>query len=43
MVCTIGHIQSACAIWDELVKKACDHEQKNSSILPTYPSLVKLR
>jgi hypothetical protein len=28
MVCTIGHIQSACAIWDELVKKACDHEPK---------------
>ncbi len=21
--------QSACAIWDELTKKACDHEQKN--------------
>jgi hypothetical protein len=28
MVCTIGHIQSAYAIWDELVKKARDHEQK---------------
>jgi len=28
MVCTIGHIQSACAIWDELVKKVYDHEQK---------------
>jgi len=28
MVCII-EIQSACAIWDELIKKACDHEQKN--------------
>jgi hypothetical protein len=28
MVCIID-IQSACAIWDKLIKKACDHEQKN--------------
>jgi hypothetical protein len=35
MVCTIGHIQNACAIWDELVKKVCDHEQKKISD-PTY-------
>jgi len=33
MVCTI-EIQSACAIWDELIKNVYDHEQKHSWILP---------
>ncbi len=36
MVCIIN-IQNAYVIWDELIKKACDHEQKNlGSYLPTY-------
>lgn len=34
MVCTIN-IQGTCAIWDELVKEVCNHEQKKSKILPT--------
>jgi len=35
MICTIN-IQSAYVIWDELIKKVGDHEQKKSKILPTY-------
>jgi hypothetical protein len=38
MVCIIDNVQSACAIWDELIKKAYDHEQRKFKILPTYLS-----
>jgi hypothetical protein len=35
MVCNID-IQSACAIWDEPIKKTCDHKLKNLGFfLPT--------
>ncbi len=37
MLCTIN-IQSACAMWEEPIKKACDDEQEKFKILPTYLS-----
>jgi hypothetical protein len=38
MVCIIN-FQSVSAIWDEPIKKVCDHEQKKFKILPTYLNL----
>jgi hypothetical protein len=44
MVCIIN-FQSVSAIWDEPIKKVCDHEQKKFKILPkliTYTHLPTL-
>jgi hypothetical protein len=45
MVCPIN-IQSACANWDEPIKKVCNHEQKNLGSyllnLITYTHLLVL-